>query len=119
GKCDLYFVPRIQVLHLAFGAHGSGHDLGQIVHRVWHVGSNIEKFISRRGVIDALSDDRRHVINVREGPLLGAISEDRHGFAFEDLVHKYAYDVAIAISYILFSAKNVVWAKNNILESKH
>src|SRR5207249_1100832 len=91
----------------------------QVIDTEGHVGSNIEYLIASGRKLDGLGDDWSHIVDVRESPFLLPVTEDRHGFALQKLIHENPDDVTVAVTDILEFAINVMWTKDDIVQTKH
>src|SRR5580658_2459974 len=90
GERDLDFVSGVEIADVARSTHGIGNNRRELIYCIRNICPNIKGLISCSRTVDGLSNDWCNVIDMRECPLLQAISEDCHRLAAKKLIHKNA-----------------------------
>ena len=107
------------MFQITFGAQRVRNHSGQFFDGVRSICPHVKDAVSRRGIIDTFGDDRSHVVDVGEGPLLSAITEDGHRFPAQQLIHEDTNHIPVAISDVLPFAIDVVRAEDYVIEAEH
>ena len=115
----LDFLPRFEVDDVRPDAHRFRHLLGHFEDRVGLVGADVHDLAVDLGALHAVRDDRRDIRDVAEGAGLEAVAIDRHGLAFEHLVHEDADHVPVAVAEVLALAVDVVRAEDHEVHPEH
>src|SRR5215471_3118985 len=105
---DLYLVAGVEVPDVALFTHGVGDEFGELIHRIWFVGTDVENAVLGRRIFNRRGNNWRDIANVRERSLLLAIAEDGHRLLLQQLIHEDADDVAVAVADILPFSVDVV-----------
>jgi len=113
------FVPRGQMHDRRRFSEGGGRFLSELQNRVMSVCPDVEDPIVSLGYRRAAGDDRSDIVDMREGPSLQSVAEDRHRQVMQQLVHENADHVAVLVGDVLPRAVNVVRAKDDEPGSKH
>jgi hypothetical protein len=110
---------RGQVHDLGLLAESGRHDLREMFHRIGCVAANVDDLVAGRRKLDGAGQVRRDIVDIAEGPALGAVAEDGQRAATENLVHEDAENVAIGVAEVLVLAIDVVGPEDDVVQTEH
>jgi hypothetical protein len=113
-----HFVSGRQVLHSELRRQTARDFARDRQHAVRLVRSHVEDLVVRCRFERRAGDHRRHVVDVREGAGLLAVSEDRQRLLLQALMHEDADHVSVFVREILALAVHVVGPKYDEIEAE-
>ena len=115
----LHLVARREMVNLSHNIEGARDLFSQLQHSMGLFRANVEDLLISCRCQRRTRNNRRNIINVREGSGLQPIAENRHRLSMQHLVHEDTNDIAVSICDVLALAIDIMGAKNDVGQTKH
>ena len=102
-----------------FHAERGGDGVGKVDHADRLVRADVEDLVLRGRDLRRPGEERRDIVDVREGPRLRSVAEDRHRFAPQATAQEDADHVAMRVGEVLAFAVDVVRTEDGERQPEH